>query len=428
MPDTQARRVWRWLWAWTTLWTLIQVRGAGGSWHYFAQGSRLLFGDERGEGLHLYASHPELQIGPLTFLVARPFQLLGPMQGRVLAVLLMSLTGPPLLAALWRLVPAPVHRPSRLLVAGLLFLPVWQILATHAGHLDDVLALACGVAAMCALSSGNALATGLLVAAAADCKPWALAFAPLLLALPRRDRWRAAAVTVVVLLAAWLPFLLYDLGTLNASKFTIPTAVSSSLHVLGFTDPRTPSWDRPAQLLLGCLLGTIAVVRGRWPAVILLATSARILLDPEVYGYYTSGVLLGAVAFELITGRRPWLTVTGMLALQGVRMLGHVVPIPFEVMGWLRVGFVVLVVTKGLFSKCSAAWVRRSAVTLARAMCHPSHFPKHFKYLHNTSREASFPAYETSYRARHPRVIRQLHQGRDEASGRTQGSGRAPVE
>jgi hypothetical protein len=173
-----------------------------------------------------------------------------------------------------------------------------------------------------------------------------LAFAPLLLALPRRDWWRAALAALAALMAAWLPFLLYDPGTLNASRFTISTAVSSGLHVLGFTDPQTPSWDRPAQLLLGCLLGTIAVVRGRWPAVILLATSARILLDPEVYGYYTSGVLLGAVAFELIVARYrlPWLTMTGALALQGVRMLGQVVPIPLEVMGWLRVGYVALVI------------------------------------------------------------------------------------
>jgi hypothetical protein len=346
VSDIRPDRVWRWLWAWTGLWTLIQAKGAGGSWHYFAQGSRLLFADDGGEGLHLYAAHPELQIGPLTFLMARPFQLLGPMEGRVIAVVLMSLTGPPLLAVLWRLVPVPARSPHRLLAAGLLFLPVWGILGTHAGHLDDVLALACGVAAMYALNSGNAIATGLLIAAAADCKPWALAFAPLLLALPRRDWWRAALAAAAALMAAWLPFLLYDPSTLNASRFTIPTAVSSGLHVLGFTDPQTPSWDRPAQLLLGCLLGTIAVVRGRWPAVILLATSARILLDPEVYGYYTSGVLLGAVAFELIVARYrvPWLTMTGVLALHGVRMLGNVVPIPLEVMGWLRVGYVALVV------------------------------------------------------------------------------------
>ncbi|MCW2886989.1 MAG: hypothetical protein QOE54_3154 [Streptosporangiaceae bacterium] len=346
MPDIKPGHVWRWLWAWTGLWALIHVKGAGGSWHYFAQGSQLLFGDDRGEGLHLYAAHPELQIGPLTFLVARPLQVLGPGQGRTVAVLLMSLTGPPLLAALWRLVPVQVRQPSRLLAAGLLFLPIWAELVTHAGHLDDVLALTCGVAAMYTLSNKNALATGLLVAAAADCKPWALAFAPLLLALPRREWWRAGLVAVVGLLVAWLPFLLYDPATINATRFAIPTALSSGLHVLGFTDPHTPPWDRPAQLLLGCLLGTIAVVRGRWPAVILLATSARILLDPEVYGYYTSGVLLGAVAFELIVARHrwPWLTLTGVLALYGVRLLGHVVPISFDVMAWLRVGYVVLVV------------------------------------------------------------------------------------
>lgn len=99
---------------------------------------------------------------------------------------------------------------------------------------------------------------------------------------------------------AWVPFLLYDGRTLIAARFTIPTATSSGLRALGFTYPHTPSWDRPAQLILGCLLGMLAVTRGRRTAVIVLGTAARILLDPEVYSYYTAGILLGAVAYDLV--------------------------------------------------------------------------------------------------------------------------------
>lgn len=337
--------VWWCLWCWTVLWTAIRLPGAGGSWHYFAQGSRLLFGHGPGAGLHLYAAHPELQIGPISFLVATPLRLLGAWPGRAAAVLLMSLTGPLVLGLIWRLIPPSARRPSRLLVAGLVFLPGWAELVTHAGHLDDVLALVLGIAAMHAVRRGNPIAAGLLVAAAADCKPWAAAFAPLLVALPRRDQWRAAAAGAVGLAIAWLPFALYDPKTLAASSFTIPTAASSGLRALGFPDVHTPAWDRPIQLLLGCLLGTAAVVRGRWPAVILLATAARILLDPEVYSYYTAGVLLGAVAYDLIQTRWrwPWLTTCGLLSLHVVRLVAHLAPIPLHVLGVLRVGYVAVV-------------------------------------------------------------------------------------
>jgi hypothetical protein len=328
------------------MWTGIRLPGGGGSWHYFAQGSRLLFGDDQGQGLHVYAAHPELQIGPIAFLVATPLRLLGATPGRIVALVAMSVTGPLVLSALWRLVPASARRPSRLLIAGLLFLPVWAELVTHAGHLDDVLALAFAVAALHAVRSDHPVVAGLLVAASADAKPWAMAFAPLLLAVARRDRWSAAAACAAGLGAAWLPFLLYDGRTLTAAAFTIPTATSSGLRTLGFTYAHTPSWDRPAQLILGCLLGVVAVMRGRWPAVIVLGTAARILLDPEVYSYYTAGILLGALAYDLVLSDRrwPWLTTGGLLSLHVARLAAHVVPISLHVLGLLRVGYVLVVV------------------------------------------------------------------------------------
>jgi hypothetical protein len=328
------------------MWTGLRLPGGGGSWHYFTQGSRLLFGDDQGQGLHVYAAHPELQIGPIAFLVATPLRLLGATPGRMVALIAMSATGPFVLRALWRLVPASTRRPSRLLTAGLLFLPVWAELVTHAGHLDDVLALAFAVAALHAVRSGHPVVAGLLVAASADAKPWALAFAPLLLAVARRDRWSAVVAWAAGLGVAWLPFLLYDGHTLTAAAFTIPTATSSGLRALGFTYSHTPSWDRPAQLILGCLLGMVGVVRGRWPAVILLGTAARILLDPEVYSYYTAGILLGALAYDLVVSawRWPWLTTGGLLSLHVARLVAHVAPISLHVLGLLRVGYVLVVV------------------------------------------------------------------------------------
>jgi hypothetical protein len=344
--ERRLKSVWWCLWTWAAVWTGLRLPGGGGSWHYFAQGSRLLFGDGQGQGLHLYATHPELQIGPIAFLVATPLRLLGTTPGRLVALIAMSATGPFVLGALWRLVPAYAQRPSRLLTAGLLFLPVWAELVTHAGHLDDVLALIFAVAALHAIRSGHPVVAGLLVAASADAKPWAAAFAPLLLAVARRHRWSAIVACAAGLAVAWLPFMLYDGRTLTAAGFTIPTATSSGLRALGFTDAHTPSWDRPVQLILGCLLGLLAVMRGRWPAVILLGTAARILLDPQVYSYYTAGILLGALAYDLVVSDRrwPWLTTGGLLSLHVAWLVAHVAPISLHVLGLLRVGYVLVVV------------------------------------------------------------------------------------
>lgn len=330
--------IWGALWAWTLLWACVHSVRPAGSWHYFALGGRLLFGDDRGEGLDLYAGHPDLQIGPLTFLVARPLHYLDAWQGCGVGLVLMTALGPLLLAALWRLVPEPYDEPGRLLAAGVIFLPVWTELSTHAGHLDDVLALTCGVLAMHARR--HPVVAGLLVAAAADAKPWAVAFLPLLLGA---GRLRALAACAAGLAVAWLPFVIYDPHTLTAARFTIENAKSSSLRVLGFTGPRTPSWDRPAQALLGCALGAAAVLRGRWPAVILLATGARVLLDPEVYGYYTAGVLLGAVAYDLIASRSrwPWATIAGVVMLYLARFAFPGGLVTLQELGVLRAAYVI---------------------------------------------------------------------------------------
>src|SRR5689334_16208142 len=103
------RRVaWPWwlLWPWALAWAVLQAHQGGLSWHFFAQGGQLLLGSGPGAGLQLYASHPELQIGPLALAAAAMLRHLGPSSGEDTAVLAMSLTGPLMLAAVWRLLPA----------------------------------------------------------------------------------------------------------------------------------------------------------------------------------------------------------------------------------------------------------------------------------------------------------------------------------
>ena len=56
------------------MWAWLQSSSAGLSWHFFVSGSRWLL---HGLGLNLYAEHPDLQIGPLAFVVAAPLTFLG---------------------------------------------------------------------------------------------------------------------------------------------------------------------------------------------------------------------------------------------------------------------------------------------------------------------------------------------------------------
>ena len=338
---------WPWLvlWPWALAWVAFQASMAGQSWHFFAQGGRLLFANAPGAGLQLYAAHPDLQIGPLALAVSGLLRAVGPGNGETTAITAMSLTGPLVLAAVWRLLPASErqHR-RRLLFAGLLFLPVWTELTTHFAHIDDLMALGFSVAALHAVARRHPVWAGLALAAAADSKPWALAFVALLLALPRRQRLTALAAFTGGVAVVWLPFLLADPRTVAAvTRFTIPNDRSSALRALGIMDPRTPWWDRSAQLLLGVAGGVVAVRRGRWPAVLLVAVAARILLDPGVYAYYTSGALLGTIVVDLVVTRwrLPWATATAALLLYAARFTHKLIPFNLHQLGELRLIFAI---------------------------------------------------------------------------------------
>ncbi|MQY35574.1 hypothetical protein SRB17_35520 [Streptomyces sp. RB17] len=312
---------------WTAVWFAVAERHAAVSWHYLRQGEQLLFGQASGGGLALYANHPQLQIGPVSFLVAGLFAPFPPDLGEKLADAFMSGLGLYMLVLIGRaaadhyLGTGVNHRrlQQRVLVAGAAFIPMWVEVAVRFAHLDDVLALFFTTLAVRALVRGKATAVGVFLALAVDSKPWAVGFLPLLLALPRPSRLRSATWTVALVAAAWLPFYLTHLETLHAARFTIPNQPASSLRWFGVDDPATPWWDRPAQMALGMGLGALAVRRGRWPAVVFLAADARILLDPSVYTYYNASVLLGTLLWDSIGQRRlvPWVSWIALISLYG---------------------------------------------------------------------------------------------------------------
>ncbi|WP_405409872.1 hypothetical protein [Streptomyces decoyicus] len=316
--------------AWTVLWFVVVEPHGGFSWHYLRTGGALIYQGDAGDGtggLNLYAHHPELQMGPLSFLTAGLFSPFPEATGQFLAAALMSLLGLVIVVLAGRsaahhfLGTGTNHQRlrQRVLIAGLAFIPMWTEVAVRFGHLDDVLALFFTALAVRAVTLGNAALTGVWLALAMDSKPTALAFLPLLLALPR-EKWLRAGLWCAGLVAlAWLPFFIGDSQSFAAAEFAIPNHPASALRWLGVGDPETPGWDRPAQAALGLALGSVAVWRGRWAAVVLLGANARIVLDPSVYTYYTASVLLGTLLWDVIGQRRlvPWWSWLALLILYG---------------------------------------------------------------------------------------------------------------
>ncbi|MGI5134431.1 MULTISPECIES: hypothetical protein [unclassified Streptomyces] len=344
--------------AWTVVWFAVVERHGGFSWHYLRTGGQLLYEGPSGRGdggLNLYAHHPELQMGPVSFLVAGLFNPFAEALGQFLAAALMSGLGLVIVvlagrSAAWHFLGTGTNHQrlrQRVLIAGLAFIPMWIEVSVRFGHLDDVLALFFTALAVQSLTRGNAAATGVLLGLAMDSKPTALAFLPLLLALPRHQWSRAGLWCAALVAVVWLPFFVGAPHTFAAAQFTIPNQPASALRWLGVGDPRTPPWDRPAQAALGLALGCAAVWRGRWPAVVLLGANARIVLDPSVYTYYTASVLLGTLLWDVIGQRRlvPWWSWIGLLTLYG-----SVFVVPDDsARGLIRLGFVAVSTAYVLF-------------------------------------------------------------------------------
>jgi len=295
---------------------LQHLRGTGGDWELFVLGSETLFGIHRLDsslpgGLHVYANYPEVQIGPLSLLLATPFRLLGRTNGRIAVALIGTAVAPALVFTLERAAHAAWREADRRLVAlttllgGLVVVQAWSPLSTIYARLDDVLLLGALAVAVWAVAVRRPLLLGAALGIGMALKPWGIVAMPLVLALPRRDWWRAAGVAGAVALVAWLPFVIGDPGTLSALRPQTATSPESVLGLFGapFTD--APAWVRPVQFGSALALGATAVARGRWGAVLLIGIALRVGLDPEVFIYYTTGMLVAALAWDLLRSPRP---------------------------------------------------------------------------------------------------------------------------
>ena len=318
-PDAARRRAVTAVIAWGLAWAVVSRVGGMYSWHYFVTGGRLLSSPASPQGgLHLFATHPELQMGPLTLAVsAAVVSLVGPAASSWIGAALMVALGA---VDVWLLtLLAPGRRLQRWLVSAIVVIPAWSVLAVHYGHLDDVLALSFMAAGLVAARRGHPWIAVVAAGLAAAAKPWALPM--ILLGWGGRDhRVRRLLLGGVLSVLPWVPFLLGDPRTLRISSFVIENAADSALRVWGVTDPTTPWWCRVAQLGLGVTLAWAAARSGRLEWIPLVVITTRLLLDPGTYLYYTSGLVLAALAVDLgSAGRRTWprlaLVVSGWLAI-----------------------------------------------------------------------------------------------------------------
>ena len=314
---------WLAIWAWTAGWALDRRPLSGISWHFLTDGSRELFD---GAGLHLYAQHPDLQIGPLGFVVA---QLLAPLPSaaqRVAAQVAMTAAAPLLLWLLAPLVDAdPPRRRLLLLLAGGVLAPTWTVQSVRWMHLEDVLALLASVLAvrlvgLALRDRGPAWAVpvaGLALGAAMTAKPWAIGFVPILLALPLRRVLTGLTMAAATTLAGWGPFIVADPSTVDALHPPVDVTDSSGLWTLGYRGAVAPAWGRTAQLVGAPLAGALAVLRRRWPGVLLVAVAVRLALDPQDIAYYAAGAVAAALVFDLLaTGWTvPWTALVTAIAL-----------------------------------------------------------------------------------------------------------------
>lgn len=365
LSRTLPGRAWWLLAAWTSLWTLPHIGRTAVSWRYFDLGGRLLAsGGPRG-GLHVYAAHPALQFGPLSLLAAAAFRVFGS-EARFAAVIALVGVGLVLVEVIGNTRIGGERPTKRRLFAGaLVFLPVWTELAVHYTHVDDALALLFALLAVRCVSEHRALAASVLLACAVDSKPWAAAFLPVLLALPPGARVRSVLTSAAAVAAGWLPFLIVDPGTLRLAAFSIPNTATSALRALGVASKVTPAWDRPTQLVLGCLVAAAAVATGRWPAAIFGAIAVRVLIDPGTYAYYTSGLVLAALLVDLYLTRNriPVYAVSAAVLVYAARAL----PIDLGTLGTLRAVYCILAIASLFLLSPVRRQPRRHAIHAASA-------------------------------------------------------------
>ena len=289
----------------------------GRAWFYFRNAAQLLVhrspSSGHFDGWRLYDKYPQAQFGPVAILLSRCVLVIAPGSAlRVIQIVLVAGYG----LIVWLLTDAarrlrPIETHGRAafscLAGGCILLPVWMELAVVIAHIDDTLALTGAVCGVWAISTRRPYLAAIVLGIAADAKPWAVVFLALILVIDPAHRRAAAAIALAIAIGPFVPFVVGDPHTLvTLGRFSIANNQSSTLRALGVRASRTPRWDRPAQFALGTVLSVGAYVRGRWEGIILMGVAGRLLLEPGTNHYYTAGLAVGALVWDVLAGTHRW--------------------------------------------------------------------------------------------------------------------------
>jgi hypothetical protein len=172
------------------------------------------------------------------------------------------------------------------------------------------------VGALIAVARRRPALLGLMLALAIAAKPTALVLIPLVLVFDRRSR-ATAALFGALGFVAWLPFVVADRATLLASHPQTLVQPHSGLSLFGLAGVPAPTVLRLAQFGLPLVIGWLVVRRGQWAAVPLIGYGLRVAIDPGDFAYYAVGVLVAALAWQLLGQRAsiPWAVIAASIAL-----------------------------------------------------------------------------------------------------------------
>jgi len=213
--------------------------------YYFVYGGSVLTGTMpgyTGSPLHIYALHPELQIGPIPIAVDA---VISPLSVQVQQALWIAFILGLALVTIRAVERIRWHlgrpaSPARAIFDGVAVLGAFSALAWFS-HLDDAMALTGIALAAASVAARRPWTAAIALGVGASAKPWAIVAVPLLLALPRPQWIRAVLAFVAVLLLPWLPFVIADPHTVGALT-SLPYGVSpwSGLRCWASTPVRAP--------------------------------------------------------------------------------------------------------------------------------------------------------------------------------------------
>ncbi|RZS91513.1 hypothetical protein EV189_0755 [Motilibacter rhizosphaerae] len=281
-------------WSWRLLALLTALATVVVAWHWhdvvhpdwrIAHHARNLLFSHR--ALHVYADDVDAQMGPLalvfSWLPRAAYLVLVALSAGLVVLLGARCSG--------RRSPGVVG----VLGAAALVYP-WAQLAWK-GHADDALVALGALGVVAALRAGRRWWALGAFAVAAAAKPTALAVLPVLLA----DRVLLVA-GAAVLAAVYAPFATVDLPAfLKAGRGVMHTAPGSLPDIIGAKRfHRPPRWIRPTEAVLGLAGSTSGALRGRPVEGLLLAFTARALVETNPAPAYS----IPLVAWSLALGER----------------------------------------------------------------------------------------------------------------------------